>query len=151
MLDQKNNLSKNEIDEFLYAHKIGTLSLTDQECAYGIPLAYSYDGKDIYLALLYKGRKIEYIKKSKKVCFSIFWAPQDIGIGRYSWISIICDGELEHLIDRENIEKAVRVAEKNMNLPHGTWDKLIHRADNNPEKSMFWRLNISSIGARSMG
>ena len=149
MLHDQNNLSKTQIDEFLNAQRIGTLSLTDGERAYGIPLAYSYDGESIYLSILPKGRKIDYLNKNTNVSFSVFWMPDGTGAQGFGWVSVILDGQLEHLAEPGDIAKAVRIAERKMNLPEGTWDRLIDKAVANPEKSMFWKLKITSIGARA--
>ncbi len=149
MLHEKNSLSKSQIDEFLNSQKVGTLSLTDGERAYGVPVAYSYDGKDIYLSILAKGRKIDYLKKNNNVSFSVLWIPEGTEANGLRWVSVICDGILEHLLEHDDIEKAVRVAERKMNLSPGTWDRLVVKAAQNPEKSMFWKLTISTIGARA--
>jgi nitroimidazol reductase NimA-like FMN-containing flavoprotein (pyridoxamine 5'-phosphate oxidase superfamily) len=149
MLHEKNNLSKTEIDEFLTTQKIGTLSLTDGERPYGVPLAYSYDGQDIYLSILAQGRKFELLNKNNNVSFNVMWMPGANEASQYRWRSVICEGTLDHLIDPDDIEKAVRIAERNMNLPQGAWDHLLAKATKNPEKSMFWKLSISNIGARA--
>ncbi len=79
------NLSKAEIDAFLKEQKVGHLSLTDGESSYAVPLAYSYDNDTIYLTLGPQGKKMEYIGKSKKVCFSVFWVPEGYGKDKRSY------------------------------------------------------------------
>jgi nitroimidazol reductase NimA-like FMN-containing flavoprotein (pyridoxamine 5'-phosphate oxidase superfamily) len=107
--------------------KIGVLSLSEDTSSYAIPLAYSYDGENIYLTLGPQGRKMEYLKKNNNVCFVVYHQPPPTADGMPEWQSIICNGTIERLTDPESIEKAVRTGEKHMGMPEG-----VHGRD-------FWR------------
>ena len=58
-------MSKNEINEFLSSQKIGVLSLSENDSSYSIPLAYSYDGENIYLTLGPQEGKWDAFKRTK--------------------------------------------------------------------------------------
>ena len=144
-------MTRQEIDDFLYRERIGLLSLTDGNQSYAVPMGYSYDGTHIYLAMMHKGRKIEYLQKNKNICFVVYWTNEDIGVGNIHWKSVICDGTMAHLKDHPEIEKAVRTAEKHLNLTAGTWERLISKAVEDPDHSMFWKIHIEHISGHSMG
>jgi len=144
-------MTRQEIDDFLYKQRIGLLSLTNGNDAYAVPMGYSYDGTHIYIAMIYKGRKIEYLKKNKNISFVVYWTNEDIHVGNIHWKSVICDGIMEHLKEHKGIEKAVRTAEKHLSLTEGTWDRLITKAIEDPDNSMFWKINIQHISGRFMG
>ncbi len=144
-------MARQEIDDFLYKQKIGLLSLTDGNNAYAVPMGYSYDGTHIYISMIYKGRKKEYLKENKNICFVVYWTNEDIGVGNIHWKSVICDGTMDHLKEHKEIEKAVRTAEKHLGLAEGTWDRLINKSTEDPDNSMFWRIHINYISGHAMG
>ena len=144
-------MTRQEIDHFLYKQRIGLLSLTDGNDAYAVPMGYSYDGTHIYIAMMYKGRKIEYLKRNKNICFVVYWTNENIAVGNIHWKSVICDGGMEQLKDHKWIEKAVRTAEKHLGLTEGHWDRLISKAIEDPDNSMFWKINIDHISGHFMG
>lgn len=144
------SIERSEIDDFLKKQRVGLLSLTDGQTSYAIPLAYSYDGENIYLTMGAKGRKMDYINKSKNVCFNVYWVPEGFGTGKMSWTSVICDGVLERLTDPEEITKAVRIGEKQMGMPEGTWDKVLEMTLKNPAESSFWRIKVTNYGGRGV-
>jgi hypothetical protein len=141
-------MSKDEINDFLSSQKIGVLSLSENDSSYSIPLAYSYDGDNIYLTLGPQGRKMECIKKNKNVCFVVYHQPPPTASGRPEWQSIICNGVIERLTDPESIEKAVRSAEKHLGMPAGTWNGLLEKTLQSPETSCFWKVKISEINGK---
>jgi len=144
-------MSAQEIKDFLYQQRIGLLSLTDGQRSYAVPMGYSYDGTHIYIAMMFKGRKIEFLQKIREYLFCCLLDQRRIGIGDIHWKSVICDGTMMHLKNREDIEKAVRTAEKHLQLTEGHWEKLIHKAAEDPDNSMFWKINIDHICGHSMG
>ncbi len=141
-------MDRNRIDEYLKSQKVGILSLTDGEAPYGIPLAYSYDGDYIYLTLGPQGRKMDYIQKNGKACFTVYDVPPEFGMADMSWTSVICDGEIHQVTDPETLTKAVRSGERQMGLPEGTWDGLLEKTLQNPAHSSFWKVSITTIHGR---
>ena len=143
-----NTMSKDEINNFLSKQKIGVLSLSDKDSSYAIPLAYSYDGENIYLTLGPQGRKMECIQKNKNVCFVVYHQPPPTAGGMPEWQSIICNGVIERLTDPESIEKAIRSAEKHLGMPAGTWNGLLEKTLQAPETSCFWKIKIAEINGK---
>jgi hypothetical protein len=137
-------MTKDEINDFLKNQRIGVLSLTEEDSSYSIPLAYSYDGENIYFTLGSQGRKMECINKNKNVCFVVYHQPASEG-GMPAWQSIICNGTIERVSDPEGIKKAVRSGEKHMGMPEGTWNGLLEKTLQAPEASCFWKIQIKEI------
>ncbi|MEI6126208.1 MAG: pyridoxamine 5'-phosphate oxidase family protein [Pseudomonadota bacterium] len=145
------DLSKEAVEIFLKKNRIGVLSLADGTAAYGIPLAYFYDAGAIYLTISRKGRKMEFINKNKKVSFTVFAVPEGFGTpGKMNWSSVICDGLLENITDPDELTRAVRIGEKHMGMPEGTWDKLLEMMLQQPGHSNFWKISAASFGGRGV-
>lgn len=144
------DLTKEEIDAFLKAQKVGTLALSDGKSAYAIPLAYSYDDGVVYLTLGGGGRKAGYIKENTNVCFSVYWLPANYGRESNSWKSVVCDGELARLTSPDDITKAVRVLEKHMGMPANALDNILAMTLKKPLESSFWKVKIKNAGGRGV-
>ena len=144
-------MTQEEITEFLSAQPIGVLSLTNTQSAYGIPVGFSYDGKDISLAIHNTGRKMEYIKACQNVCFTVFWLQENFNPrAGASFKSVICDGVLEQVTEPDDITRAIRIGEKQSGLPEGSWDKMLERGLKDPPNSGFWKIKVNQIGGQSV-
>jgi nitroimidazol reductase NimA-like FMN-containing flavoprotein (pyridoxamine 5'-phosphate oxidase superfamily) len=144
-------MSREQIDEFLNSQRVGLLSLADGTSAYAVPLGYSYDGKDIYLTIGNKGRKMGYINSCRNVCFVVYWMQDNFGVKTgMSYKSVICDGVLEQVTEPKAITKVVRDAEKHLGFPEGTWDGLLKTTLENPSNSCFWKINVTRIGSQAV-
>jgi nitroimidazol reductase NimA-like FMN-containing flavoprotein (pyridoxamine 5'-phosphate oxidase superfamily) len=144
-------LDKAEIDEFLKSHRVGVLAMADGKTPYAIPLAYFYDGKDIYLTMGKQGRKAQYLKDNSSVCFTIYWIPEGFGApGKMSYTSIICDGVLNHVVDPGELTNAVRTLERQMGYPAGTMDRLLEMTLKNPQGSNFWKISVTDVGGKGV-
>jgi len=144
-------LGRAEIDKFLKSQRVGVLSMADGKTPYAIPLAYSYDGKNIYLTMANQGRKARYLKNDTPVCFIIYWIPEGFGApGKMSYTSIICDGVLSHITDPGELTGAVRTLESHMGYPAGAMDKLLEMTLKNPAMSNFWKIDITDIGGKGV-
>ncbi len=144
-------LEQNEIDHFLSSNIVGVLSMTDGNSTYAIPLAYSYEKGRIYLTINFSGRKSEYIKNNRNVCFVVYWIPEGFGSpDKMTWKSVVCEGRIEHLTDADTITRAVRTAEKQMKMPEGAWNNLLEMTLKNSESSNFWCINIEKTGGRGV-
>ncbi len=144
-------MSSDAIDAFLRSHSAGVLSLTDGLTAYGIPLAYFYNERHIYLTLGRSGRKMKYVNPGGSVSFTVFDIADGFGSpGKTGWTSVICEGSLEHLSDAEEITRAVRAGERHMGMPEGTWEDLLQMTLRTPEHSNFWRIYPTRIGGRTV-
>lgn len=143
-------LSPEEIDAFLRTQKVGTLSMNDGEKSYAVPLAYFYDGEQIYLTIGGEGRKMAYIRKNRNVCFVVCWIPQDFGLKNMSWKSVVLDGVIEHVTEPAGIKKAVETGEKHLGMPGGAWDKVLEMTLKKPEASNFWKIKPTAIGGQGV-
>jgi nitroimidazol reductase NimA-like FMN-containing flavoprotein (pyridoxamine 5'-phosphate oxidase superfamily) len=143
-------LSREEIDAFLRSQRVGTLSMNDGINSYAVPLAYFYDGEQIYLTIGGEGRKMAYIKKNKNVCFVVCWTPENFGLQNMSWKSVICDGMIEHVTDPDGIRKAAQTGEKHLGMPAGAWDKVLEMTLKKPEASNFWKIKPTQVGGKGV-
>lgn len=87
------NMTDQETREFIAHNKFGLLSLADGGKAYGVPLFYGYDGRDIYIHT-HGGLKTHYIRTTSEACFSIVRV-----MGLDDWSSVHVFGRLEKLGD----------------------------------------------------
>jgi uncharacterized protein len=144
-------MDKSAIDAFLKKNRVGVIGLHDGSNSYSIPLAYAYDNNSIYLTMGHVGRKAHCISKNKNVCFTVYWIPEGFGSpGKMNWTSVVCDGVLEHLEDPDAITQAVRVLEKHMGMPEGSWGVLLAMTLKNPQVSNFWKIQVTAAGGRTI-
>ncbi len=143
-------LSREEIDAFLRSQRVGTLSMNDGVNSYAVPLAYFYDGEQIYLTIGGEGRKMACIRKNKHVCFVVCWTPENFGLQNMAWKSVICDGMIEHVTDPDGIRKAAQTGEKHLGMPAGAWDKVLEMTLKKPEASNFWKIKPTHVGGKGV-
>lgn len=143
-------LSREEIDAFLKSQRVGTLSMNDGVNSYAVPLAYFYDGEQIYLTIGGEGRKMAYLNKNNHVCFVVCWTPENFGLQNMSWKSVILDGKIERVTDPDGIRKAVQTGEKHLGMPGGAWDKVLEMTLKNPGASNFWKIKPAQIGGKGV-
>ena len=67
-----NEMKRGEIENLLNELYEGNLMLVDGDKPYGIVCWYCFDGKNIWLGILPKGRKFECIKKNPNAAFMVF-------------------------------------------------------------------------------
>ncbi len=145
------DLTKEESVAFLKSQRVGTLSLNDGESSYAVPLAYFFDDDTVFLTLGAEGRKQGYIKANQNVCFSAFEVkPGAAGAMGMCWKSAVCDGKLERETDPDELTRTVRLGEKAMGMPEGTWQKLLEMTLKNPAASNFWKIKTTAIGGRGV-
>jgi nitroimidazol reductase NimA-like FMN-containing flavoprotein (pyridoxamine 5'-phosphate oxidase superfamily) len=143
-------LSREEIDAFLRSQRVGTLSMNDGVNSYAVPLAYFYDGEQIYLTIGGEGRKMAYLNKNAHVCFVVCWTPENFGLQNMSWKSVICDGVIERVIDSDGIRKAVQTGENHLGMRGGAWDKVLEMTLKKPEASNFWKIKPTQVGGKGV-
>ena len=141
-------LSQQEIDDFLASEKLGYLSLTDGEKPYVVPLAYFYEAGCIHITIGAEGRKMAYINKNRNACFAVCRVPEDFGIQKRNYTSVICEGVLEHVTAADELKTVVRAGEKRLGMPEGAWDKMLERVLKNPESSSFWKIKVAEFGGK---
>ncbi len=113
-------LSPDEIEEFLRSQRVGTLSMNDGDKSYAVPLAYFYDGGQIYLTIGGEGQENDLHQEKSKCLFcrvldsTRFRLEKNVlEVGGLRWC--YCT-----LTDPEGITKAVRTAEKHLEMPEGS-------------------------------
>lgn len=93
------DLTEEEREAFLEDNLYGFLAF-DGDKPYAIPVDYNYRKGTILISLDIPGRKVGYLDKSHKVCFSICkprWLTPNY---KEPCISAVVEGELEEVTDR---------------------------------------------------
>ena len=100
-------LTDAEKEAFLTDNYWGVLSFAGDD-PYGIPVGYMYRKGDVLMGLSPTGRKMEYVTKSRTVCFTICrpaalcraTAQSPDPNEAYPFNTVIIEGELENVTDR---------------------------------------------------
>ena len=149
---QSKFLDKPKIEELLKSKRDGVLSLTDGQSSYGVPLAYTFYQNDIlYFGMNPSGRKFDYFKKCKNVCFTVhktFQSPGDPR--RMGWWSIILDGELFQITDPEEIKSLADLMEKQGLFPPGLKEKFLGAILKDPDNSNFFKMKVTNFGGKEL-
>lgn len=93
------DLTKTETEEFVKENICGILAFAGDE-PYAIPIGYFYRKGTFILALAGTGRKTDYLRKNRKVCFTICkprWQTPDL---KEPCTTVVVEGELEEVTDR---------------------------------------------------
>ena len=99
------NLTKKEIDKFLKNNQHGILAMAGSK-PYALPMGYMYKKKDIILGLatsgsmITTGRKMQYLKKSKNICFTICKPRWYVEKLKVPCTTLVIEGTLEEIKDR---------------------------------------------------
>jgi len=88
---QLGELAPAEIDQMLGANVIGRLGCHLDDETYVVPIAYAYDGADLYVHS-FEGRKITMMRANPRVCFEVDEATSPV-----EWRSVIAWGRYEEL------------------------------------------------------
>jgi nitroimidazol reductase NimA-like FMN-containing flavoprotein (pyridoxamine 5'-phosphate oxidase superfamily) len=92
-------LTEDEKEAFLKDNHGGVLAFAGDK-PYCIPIHYAYTKGTVVFEMLRAGRKMEYINKSRKVCFSVWQEAAQSNIPslkKERWSSVILEGELEEV------------------------------------------------------
>ena len=98
-------LTEREIDTFLKSNQYGILSFAGEK-PYALPMGYMYKRKTILLGLatggsmVTAGRKMQYLKKSKNICFTICkprWYTEKLKV---PCTTLVIEGTLEEITNR---------------------------------------------------
>ena len=126
-------LTQAEKEEFLKKNYWGILSFVGSE-PYAIPMGYQYIKGDILLGFSPKGRKTEYVNKSRSICF-VVCQPSKLSPNSseaYPYNTVVIEGELEDVTDRAYYElpplpedykdsMAFRIKEKSVGTQELSW------------------------------
>jgi nitroimidazol reductase NimA-like FMN-containing flavoprotein (pyridoxamine 5'-phosphate oxidase superfamily) len=92
-------LTEDEKEAFLKDNRGGVLAFAGDK-PYCIPIHYAYTKGTVVFEMLRAGRKMEYINKSRKVCFSVWQEGAQSNVPSLkggSFSSILFEGELEEV------------------------------------------------------
>ena len=96
-------LHPDEIDDLLFARRIGHLACVVDDKPYIVPIAFAYDGGAIY-AHTTPGRKVDALRSRPQVAFEI----EDLGDPR-RWRSVIVEGVYEEVTEGDERQRVKRL------------------------------------------
>ena len=91
-------MSHEEIEQFLTCARIGRLGILFEGGPYVIPIGFAYDGKKVFFHTCSKGTKIEALRKNPRVCFEVDEALSDATMSK----SVVIFG-LAELVEDETV------------------------------------------------
>jgi len=149
---QSKFLDKARIEELLKSKRDGVLCLTDGQSPYGVPVAYTlYHDDTLYFGMNPTGRKIEYLRKCKNACFTVYQTfPAPGGQPGMGWWSVILDGEFSQITDPEEIKALADMMEKQGAFPPGLKEKFLAVILKNPANSNFFKMKITTFGGKEL-
>ena len=94
----KRELTDAEREQFMTENNDGVLCFSGDE-PYGVPMGFRYKKGTVLIGFSKSGRKLEYIQKSPKVCFTVYRPRRNTPDLKESCTSVILEGELEEVTD----------------------------------------------------
>ena len=140
-------LTPEEIQNLLETQFCGVLAVVDGKIPYQTPVIFSSDEDNIYLTLWgdeTNSRKMRCISENPNVSFIAYSFESAVGSP-----SIIFEGKIQRIIDREGVEKAVRANEIQMGQ-EGAFQHMIDQTMEDPGKSMFFKVSREVFGTRKV-
>ena len=144
------DISKEEMIKLLNKAEDGVLALSDGLTPYCIPIGYVCVNNKLCFSIFPKGRKWEYIQKSRKVCFNVYgWNDEHT-----QWSSVVIDGEMVPVTDLAEIESVVKGTIEKMGLdPEAYLAKRMEYYEknvDNPESLKLFKIETESMGGKTM-
>ncbi|MFC5367125.1 pyridoxamine 5'-phosphate oxidase family protein [Salinirubrum litoreum] len=133
-----------QIETFLGAHSVGTLSLAKDGDSYAIPVGYTFDpeSREFYFRLGYApgSRKREFVEATNSATFVV---ADDTDEG---WHSVVAEGYLEHVNTVEDLAQhrlpgeSTSAADREQDIP-------FYHVFDAPEESLFAlvRLDVTNL------
>lgn len=144
------DLTKEQISNLLSSQMIERIACCEIHKPYIVPIAYAYDGKDIYCQTT-EGKKIQYMRDNPNICFQI-----DFTNNISNWQSIIVYGKFEELseseikIAREFLLNKIMPLMTNSKIhPHEHWEAREQVLDDSQRvKPIIFKLKIEEISGK---
>ncbi len=108
-------MENNEIERTLRELGHGTLSLSRDGDAYGIPISFGYDDGRLFMHLIRFGdesKKMDFSEATTQVCLTAYRVDS-----RFAWKSVVVTGRLSD-VDEDEIEYMEEVMENNAWFPN---------------------------------
>ena len=143
-------LTPEEIQNLLDTQMCGTLAVVDGNKPYQSPVIFSADDENIYLTLWgdESSRKMRCIRENQNVSFTVYSFDMMTAMTDGS-PSLIVEGKIKKITDREGVTKAVRANAEKMGAK-GMFDHMIDLTMKNPDQSMFYLITRKDFGSRKV-
>ena len=141
------SLSESEINQFLKEWTWGTLIAIEDDKPYAIELSYATDGKYIYCGSMPGGRMSRCVQDNTNVVFKVCESSKDTSTFR----SVIVEGTVKKLTQREEIVSGLRVLYKKLGLPDSRIEPRADQLTAQVPASSFYRIKIKELGGRAIG
>jgi len=143
-------LTPEEIQDVLDTQMCGTLALVDGNKPYQSPVMFAADADNVYLTLWGEttSRKMKCISENPNVSFTVYSFDMMTAMTDGS-PSVIFEGKIQKITDREGVTRAVRANGKKMGA-EGMFDHMIDLTMKDPDKSMFYLITRKEFGSRKV-
>ena len=142
---------KNVIEDMLITSKICRIAMTDADCPYILPFNYGYRDHCIYIHAAPEGKKIDLLKRNRKVCFEIEQKAEILKHERAcKWStlyrSVVGHGEVEIITDFNQKRSGLEIIMAHYGAP-----KNIEFEKKQIDSIVLLRLTISDITGKQSG
>lgn len=111
---------KKILHEVIHKAQVCRLGLADGATPYIVPLSFGFDGTYIYIHSATEGRKVDILRKNKRVCVEF---EQDVVLLKgkkacnysFRYLTVICDGIAEPVDDVDEKRSALNQLVKHYN------------------------------------
>ncbi len=152
-MHRKNNeiTDKSIINEILNKSEICRVAISDNEFPYIVPFNYGYHENALYFHSATKGKKINLIRKNKKVCFEITYSSEIVkGEFACDWStkyrSVIGYGTIEIISDLQEMEKGLDVIMEH----YGKTENNAY-SEKSIKNMLILKLSIESLTGKQLG
>ncbi len=146
----KGELNKEQINNLLSSQMIGRIACCDLHKPYIVPIAYAFDGNDIYCQTT-EGKKVQYMRQNPNICFQV-----DFSHHFSHWQSVVVYGKFEELTGKAIDKARELLTNKIMPLmtdskihPHEHWEGHDDFLDNSQRiKPIIFKVKIEEISGK---
>lgn len=119
-------LSRQAVDNVLEDVGYGFLGLARDDRPYVLPMAFGYDGDDIYIQMNSEGRKFDYIDGKTAACLTVLGIDHETGVSK----SILVEGDLWEVPEAKTVTAYDALASNaNFGTDLSTWGIPLQDAD----------------------
>ncbi|MGD8505604.1 MAG: pyridoxamine 5'-phosphate oxidase family protein [Candidatus Bathyarchaeota archaeon] len=124
-------MSPEEIEQFLTCARIGRLGLCSEDGPYVVPVGFAYAKGKIFFHTCNKGSKMKAIRRSPNVCFEVDEALSDISMFK----SVVVSGSAEIIDDKNRMIPYLQKLIDKYRVPTG-FDEYMNSPERNKENEL---------------
>jgi nitroimidazol reductase NimA-like FMN-containing flavoprotein (pyridoxamine 5'-phosphate oxidase superfamily) len=139
---------RSEMDAVIKKARVCRLAMVDGDRAYIVPLSFGYDGKAFYFHSARKGKKLDLLRKNRRVCFEL---DTDVSVSSgdvpckwgMAYRSIIGNGEAEFISEPDARREALDII-----MAHYSDESSSEYTDNEINRVSVFKVNVLEISGK---